>query len=53
VIGISFHRVEVLELLGMTLAHINDAEATGDYSPRAAMLMSIRDKLGQALREES
>jgi hypothetical protein len=36
----------------MTLAHLNDAEAKGEVSPRVPLLMSIRDKLAAALREE-
>ncbi len=46
-------RVEALQLLGMTLAHLNDAEARGEVSPRVPLLMAIRDKLAVALREES
>ena len=38
--------------LGMTLAHMNSAEARGEVSPRVALLMAIRDKLALALREE-
>lgn len=49
---VEFERVEALELLGMTLAHLNDAEARGEISPRVALLMAIRDKLALALREE-
>jgi hypothetical protein len=45
-------RVEALELLGMTLAHLNDAEARRDVSPRIPLLMAIRDKLVLALRKE-
>ena len=51
VIGIELERVEALELLGMVLAHLNDAEAVGDLSPRVATLMAIRDKLATGLRE--
>ena len=49
-VRIELERVEALELLGMVLAHLNDAEATGDVSPRIATLMSIRDKLATGLR---
>lgn len=49
---IELERVETLELLGMVLAHLNDAEAAGDMSPRIATLMSIRDKLATSLRGE-
>jgi hypothetical protein len=52
VIRIELERVGVLELLGMTLAHLNDAEARAEMSPRGPMLMAIRDKLARALREE-
>jgi hypothetical protein len=51
-ITIELERVDVLELLGMTLAHLNDAEARVDVSPRVSLLMAIRDKLAVALREE-
>jgi len=51
-IPIALERVEVLELLGMTLAHLNDAEARVEVSPRVPLLMAIRDKLAIALREE-
>lgn len=50
---VEFERVEALELLAMTLAHLNMAEARADLSPRAPLLMAIRDKLAIALREES
>lgn len=49
-VRIELERVEVLELLGMVLAHLNDTEAAGDISPRIATLMSIRDKLATGLR---
>jgi hypothetical protein len=51
-VGIELERVEALELLGMTLAHLNDAEARGELSPRVPLLMAVRDKLARALREE-
>ncbi|WP_420623162.1 hypothetical protein [Candidatus Poriferisodalis sp.] len=50
-VGMELERVEALELLGMVLAHLNDAEAVGDLSPRVATLMAIRDKLATGLRE--
>jgi hypothetical protein len=53
VISIELERIEALELLGMTLAHLNDAEARVEVSPRVPLLMAIRDKLALALREES
>lgn len=37
----------------MTLAHLNDAEARREMSSRVPLLMTIRDKLAMALREES
>ncbi len=51
-VSVGLERVEALELLGMTLAHLNDAEARGEVSPRIPLLMAIRDKLALALREE-
>lgn len=51
-VGVEFERVEALELLGMTLAHMNNAQARGELSPRVALLTAIRDKLALALREE-
>lgn len=51
-VRVEFERVEALELLGMTLAHVSTAEARGEVSPRVALLMAIRDKLALALREE-
>jgi hypothetical protein len=53
VVKVELERVEALELLGMTLAHLNDAEGRGEVSPRMPLLMAIRDKLASALREES
>jgi hypothetical protein len=53
VVSIELERIEALELLGMTLAHLNDAEARGEVSPRVPLLMVVRDKLAFALREES
>ena len=52
-VNVAFERVEALELLGMTLAHLNDAEARAELSPRIPLLMAIRDKLAVGLREES
>lgn len=52
VVNIELERIEALELLGMTLAHLNDAEARADMSPRVPLLMIIRDKLAHGLREE-
>jgi len=51
VVRVELARVEVLELLGMTLAHLNQAEARAEVSPRVPLLMAIRDKLALALRE--
>lgn len=50
VMQIELERIEALELLGMVLAHLNNAETAGDMSPRIATLMSIRDKLATELR---
>ena len=52
VVRIELERVEALELLGMTLAHLNNAEARAEVSPRVALLIAIRDKLALGLREE-
>jgi len=49
---VEFERVEALELLGMALAHLSDAETRSELSPRVPLLMAIRDKLALALREE-
>jgi hypothetical protein len=49
---VEFERVEALEVLAMTLAHLNGAEARADLTPRVPLLMAIRDKLAAALREE-
>ena len=53
VVKIEFERVEALELLAMTLAHLNDAENRADISPRIPLLMAVRDKLAHGLQEES
>ena len=50
--SVEFERVEVLELLAMTLAHLNIAEERREMSPRVPLLMAIRDKLAAALRED-
>jgi hypothetical protein len=52
VVNVAFERVEALELLGLTLAHLRLAETAGEVSARVPLLMSIRDKLATALREE-
>jgi hypothetical protein len=52
-VHLELERVEALELLGMTLAHLNDAEARNEISPRVPLLMAIRDKLATSLQEES
>ena len=51
-VTLQLERVEALELLGMTLAHLSDAEARREVSPRIPLLMAIRDQLAAALREE-
>jgi len=53
VLRIDLERVEALEILSMTLAHLNIAESTVDLSPRVPLLMAIRDKIALALREET
>jgi hypothetical protein len=52
VIRVELERIEALELLGMTLAHLNDAETRAETSARVPLLMAIRDKLALGLREE-
>ncbi len=52
VIRVELERIEAFELLGMTLAHLNDAESKAETSPRVPLLMAIRDKLALGLREE-
>jgi hypothetical protein len=52
VVSLEFERVEALELLGMVLAHLSIAETRSELSPRVPLLMGIRDKLAEALREE-
>jgi hypothetical protein len=51
VVRVELERIEALELLGMTLAHLNDAEARADLSPRVPLLIAIRDKIAHALQE--
>ena len=51
VVTVELERIEALELLGMTLAHLNDAESRAEVSVRVPLLMAIRDKLASALRE--
>jgi hypothetical protein len=53
VVRVELERVEALELLGMTLAHLNDAESRAEVSPRVPLLLAIRDKLAQGLQEET
>jgi hypothetical protein len=51
-VHVELERVEALELLAMTLAHLNDAQARGEVSPRVPVLLTIRDRLAHALRED-
>jgi hypothetical protein len=51
-VRLELERIEALELLGMTLAHLNIAESSGEISPRVPLLMALRDKLAAALQEE-
>lgn len=53
VVRLELERVEALELLGMTLAHLSVAEARVELSPRVPLLMAIRDKFAVALQEET
>jgi hypothetical protein len=50
-VSVELERVEALELLGMTLAHLNDAEARREVSARVPLLLGIRDELALAVRE--
>lgn len=50
--NVELERVEALELLGMAMAHLNDAEARREMSARVPMLMGIRVKLAASLQEE-
>jgi hypothetical protein len=52
VVKVELERIEALELLGTTFAHLNDAEVRVELSPRIPLLMAIRDKLALALRED-
>jgi hypothetical protein len=52
-VHVELERVEALELLAMTLAHLNDAQARGEVSSRVPLLLTIRDRLAIALREET
>lgn len=51
-VRVEFERIEALELVGMVVAHLNVAEASGDLAPRLATLLGIRDKLADGLRED-
>ena len=50
-VTVELERVEALELLAMTLAHLNHAEARGEMSPQVPLLMTIRDRIALALQE--
>jgi hypothetical protein len=52
-VRVEFERREALELLGMTLAHLREAENKVDLSPRVPLLLVIRDKLALGLREDT
>lgn len=49
---VDLERVEILELLAMTLAHLDVAEGRGEVSARVPLLLAIRDKLAAAVRED-
>jgi hypothetical protein len=51
VVGVERERTEALEFLGMTLAHLNEAEGRAAVLPRIPMLVTTRDKAA-GLREE-
>lgn len=50
-VSVELERIEALEPVGMVVAHLNDAEESGELSPRIATLLSIRDKLVPGLRD--
>lgn len=50
---IELERVETLELLAMTLAHLRVAEERREMSARVPLLLAIRDKLAAALQEDT
>jgi hypothetical protein len=52
-VAVELERVEALEFLGMTLAHLNVAESRAELSLRIPLLMIIRDKLAVALQEDT
>lgn len=52
-VRLELERVEALELMGMTLAHLQDAEARQEMSVRIPLLLAIRDRLAAALREDA
>jgi hypothetical protein len=52
VIRLELERIEALEVLGMTLAHLNILENRSELSPRIPLLMGTRDKLALALQED-
>jgi hypothetical protein len=49
-VRVELERIEALELMAMTLAHLGDAEARVELSPRVPLLLAIRDKLAYGLR---
>jgi hypothetical protein len=52
-VRVEFERIKALELLGMTLAHLREAENRADLSPRVPLLLVIRDTLAVGLREDT
>jgi hypothetical protein len=51
VVKVQLERIEALELLAMTLAHLNRAEARAELSPHVPLLLALRDKLAFGLKE--
>jgi hypothetical protein len=51
-VRIELERIEALELMGMTLAHLREAESRREMSARVPLLLAVRDKLADGLREE-
>lgn len=52
VVQVEFERIEALHVLALATSHLNVAERRGDMSPQVPLVMSIRDKLSQALEED-
>ena len=51
-VHVELERIVALELLGMTLAHLNHGQSQGEVSARVPLLLTVRDKLAEAFRED-